>query len=131
MKLSGSTLCEFCNMEIETLSHLFWECIYVQSFWTSLEQFLSQTLNIDITLKTITFGVCHQTNNKNLDAKNFIIFQAKYFIFLNKHHKTKPTVTHFKQFILSKIYIEKEIALSNDRLYLFDEKWNTLLQALS
>ena len=84
-----------------------------------------------MTLKTITFGVCHQTNNKNLDAKNFIIFQAKYFIFLNEHHKTKPTVTHFKQFILSKIYIEKEIALSNDRLYLFDEKWNTLLQALS
>ena len=29
------------------------------------------------------------------------------------------------------IYIEMEIALSNDRLYLFDEKWNTLLQALS
>ena len=25
---SSSTLCEFCNMEIETLSNLFWECIY-------------------------------------------------------------------------------------------------------
>ena len=28
----GSALCEFCSMEIETVSHLCWECAHVQQF---------------------------------------------------------------------------------------------------
>ena len=129
---TSSTLCDFCNMEIETLSHLFWECIYVQEFWTSLRNFLNHIhMNIDITLKTATFGLCHQTKNKTQQAKNFIIFQAKYFIFLSKQRKNKPNFNQFRPFISSKIYIEKEIALSNDKLDLFEEKWNTFIQSLN
>ena len=35
-KLVSSSLCDFCNMEIETLSHLFWECRHVQVLWMQL-----------------------------------------------------------------------------------------------
>ena len=130
--ITSSILCDFCNMEIETLSHLFWECIYVQEFWTSLRNFLNHIhMNIDITLKTVTFGLCHQIKNKTQQAKNFIIFQAKYFIFLSKQRKNKPNFNQFRPFISSKIYIEKEIALSNDKLDLFEENWNTFIQSLN
>ena len=130
--ITSSTLCDFCNMKIETLSHLFWECIDIQEFWTSLRNFLKQThMNLNITLNTVSFGVCHQINNKTLQAKNFIIFQAKYFIFLSKHHKKNPNFNQFRPFISSKIYIEKEIALSKDELHLFEEKWSTFIQALN
>lgn len=129
--ITNSTLCEFCNMEIETLLHLFWECIYVQDFWTSLRDFFTQIhRNINITLKTVSFGICHQINDKTLQANNFVIFQAKYFIFLSKHHKKKPNLIQFKHFISSKNFIEKEIALSKDKLHLFEEKWNTFILAL-
>ena len=81
----GSALCEFCSMEIETVSHLFWECAHVQQFWTSVADLLRVCdSNINITVKTITFG-----SKPKCDAIviNFIIFLAKYSIFQNKQNK--------------------------------------------
>ena len=40
--IGHTALCEFCSMEIETLNHLFWECIHVQHFWTNLSVFLQE-----------------------------------------------------------------------------------------
>ena len=34
-----SSLCDFCNMEIETMHHLFWECRHVLFFWTKFRDF--------------------------------------------------------------------------------------------
>ena len=54
----GSVLCEFCNMQIETVSNLFWECAHVQQFRTSLSDLLRVCdSNIDITVKTIIFEI--------------------------------------------------------------------------
>ena len=48
----GSVLCEFYSMEIETVSHLFWECAHVQQFWTSVADLLRVCdSNINITVK--------------------------------------------------------------------------------
>lgn len=30
MKITNTELCSFCNTNVETLTHLFWECIYVE-----------------------------------------------------------------------------------------------------
>ena len=30
--IEHTELCDFCSMDIETLNHLFWECIHVQQF---------------------------------------------------------------------------------------------------
>ena len=47
-KYTESSLCSFCNMAIETIDHLFWECHFVQYFWNKLFDFLSQHHFIDI-----------------------------------------------------------------------------------
>ena len=60
----GSAQCEFCSMEIETVSHLFWECAHVQQFWTSVSDLLRVCdSNINITVKTITFEPVHKISN--------------------------------------------------------------------
>ena len=41
-KYVPSSLCSFCNMAIETLDHLFWECFITQYFWNKLFDLLSQ-----------------------------------------------------------------------------------------
>ena len=52
-----ATLCEFCSMEIETLNHLFWECIHVQHFWTNLSVFLQEyNVLVQFNLKNIMQG---------------------------------------------------------------------------
>ena len=116
----GSALCKFCSMEIETVSHLFLECAHVQQFWTSVSELLRVCdSNINITLKTITFGICHPKPKCDAIVINFIIFLAKCFIFQNKQNKKSAKHT-FKHYLSNRIKIEKEIALLNDKHAFFN-----------
>jgi hypothetical protein len=115
-----SNLCDFCSTDIESIRHLFWECNHVQVFWNNLHNFINNA-HIRINIKTISFGFCEETDEVNI--KNYIIFYAKYFIFLNKCHKTIPRCDLFKIYLKKRIELEKEIALMNDKLHKFEVKW--------
>ena len=67
-------------MEIKTVRHMFWECIFVQTFWMQLKHYMNENgLEINITFKTSTFGVQEQRSNDNKLINSVILF-AKYFI---------------------------------------------------
>lgn len=122
-KLVSSSLCDFCNMEIETLNHLFWECRHVQSFWMELKDQLNENnIDIEVTFKTIAFGI-QERFCPNIKLKNFIILIAKYFIFINKYNKSIPVWQGFRLYIRNRIRIEKEIALTKNRLLEFERLW--------
>ena len=92
------SICDFCNMHIETLEHLFWECNMVQAFWSNFCNrcnFLNMDFKIDF--QTICFG--EYNNSIIAKAKNFILFCAKYYIFLCKCRKTIPTFLCFKLYL--------------------------------
>lgn len=126
-KLVSSSLCDFCSMEIETLNHLFWECRYVQCFWMKLKEHLNENnIHIEITLKTISFGI-QERFHPNFRLKNFIILIAKYFIFLNKYSKSIPVWQAFTLYIRNRIRIEKEIALMKNRLLEFERLWTNFI----
>ena len=56
--LCNSNLCDFCRSNIETVDHLFWECIVVQRFWSELHSFLlSINIKFSYNKETIFFGV--------------------------------------------------------------------------
>ena len=115
----------FCNMEKETLSHLFWECRHVQVFWMQLKDFLYENLTeINITFKT-TFGIQEKYTN-NIKLNSFIILMAEYFIFINKYTKCVPNCPLFKLYIKKRKRIEKEIALMKDKLREFERNFETL-----
>ena len=106
--LTQSILCDFCNNNIETVNHLFWECQITQQFWSELKTFLSN-LNITLTLDllTITFGEKEQ-GFQNMII-NFIIICSKYFIFRSKYMNTTPCLTMFKNYLYKRIDIEKNM----------------------
>jgi hypothetical protein len=82
-KIKSTNLCDFCSMSIETLDHLFWYCSYSQHFWNEFTHFLnSLNINIQLNLNMVTFGIID--NVRNQTAINYILFCAKYFIFVNK-----------------------------------------------
>ena len=41
MKVISSPLCSFCNLENETIEHLFWNCTFTQDFWNQLRRELT------------------------------------------------------------------------------------------
>ena len=113
----------------ESIQHLFWECNHIQVFWNNLTNFLSNTnIQIQANFQTVSFGLCNQSEEDKL--KNYIIFYAKYFIFLGKCHKAIPKCDFFKHYLKKQIEIEKEIALMNDKLHIFEAKWRLFITYL-
>ena len=57
--------CSFCSMEIETVTHLFWLCPIVQSFWTDICNFIANTIdkNCELFWKDVLLGIynCNRT----------------------------------------------------------------------
>ena len=96
--IANSNLCDFCSMCIESTEHLFWECNHVQVFWNNLNHFLTNAhIRIQSNFQIVSFGFCQQSEEDKL--KNYIIFYAKYFIFLSKCHKTIPKCEYFKHYL--------------------------------
>ena len=46
-KLAPTVLCDFCAMQEEINAHLFWECFYVQEYWSRIQTFLKNN-NLEI-----------------------------------------------------------------------------------
>ena len=112
------------SMEIETVSHLFWECAYVQQFWTSVADLLRVCdSNINITVKAITFRICLSKPKCDAIVINFIIFWQNILFFKIKKIKKVPNMHVFKYYLSNRIKIEQEIALLNDKLAYFEYKW--------
>ena len=127
--ISPSNLCDFCNMNVECLKHLFWGCCHVQTFWNNFNTYLSDlNINFETCFKNISFGVTgYGYENKKI---NFLLFHAKYFIFLNKCKNTIPNIDHFKRYLKIKLNIEKEISLTHDKLQSFYLTWGAFYTQL-
>ena len=109
-------------MNIECLKHLFWWCCHARTFWNNFNIFITDlNIHFEICYKSISFGVT-QYGNENKKFI-FLLFHAKYFIFLNKCKNTIPNMDHFKRYLKIKLNIEKEISLSHDKLQSFYSTW--------
>ena len=124
--IGHTALCDFCSMDIETLNHLFWECIQVQHFWTNLSILLQEyNVHIKFNLRYILLGITGK-NLTEVQLKNYIILLGKYFIFKSKYQKQQPNLLRFKSYLCQRINIEKQIYFMNDRLAQFNKKWGNL-----
>ena len=119
-KYTESSLCSFCNMAIETIDHLFWECHFVQYFWNKLFDFLSQHHFIDIGNK---FNIFLYTGDRLL---SYIYIFAKFYIYQCKFRNMIPTFNTFSTKLKNRKNLEHKIALENDRTEYFHEIWDRL-----
>ena len=88
--------CLFCEENIETTDHLFYECKFVDVFWNDLYDWLFPKVpNLSILSKeNILYGVCVQDSSHDL-VINTIIILGKFFIHKNKFSKSKPIFSVF------------------------------------
>lgn len=94
MKIVETTLCNFCKYNEETLSHLFWECIFANSFWVDLNLWLKISLGYDLTLTF--YEICFGYNVNHPDCLiNHIILLGKMYLFSCKLKDQKPRLQPF------------------------------------
>lgn len=129
VKLTSSSLCQFCSETVETLEHLFWECRIVQHLWNNLKELFS-SINVHITLdlKTISFGYLKKPNCMII---NFLIVLMKYFIYGMKLREVIPNFQGFRRYISLRYKIEYDIAFNSGKLARHEQKWHALNEKLN
>ena len=121
----GSPDCSFCKNEPETLEHLFIHCPIIQIFWVQFEQMLN---NFDATFKNYEPYHLLLSNIKTPEIIiDLLYLLAKQYIYTCRVNDNAPHIQCFMQIIKKYRTIEENIALKNDKLTLFLEKWRGII----
>ena len=127
-KWSVDPLCTFCKTENETIQHLFFECIFVKTFWNELYLWLDFSLDT-INEKTIILGQTPLTVHNIF--LNFVTLVAKKFIYSCRYKTILPTLRLFKFNLKSYHDIELQIAKKKGKEKKHSKKWKLFLKKIS
>ena len=116
-----SNLCTFCNVEIESIPHLFWQCDISTRFWKDVQDHVLKK-NVTLTMKDVILGILDTDNS----IYNFVILHAKQYIYNARCNDHRLSVTAFKKQLKNIYTIEKYIAEKNDRVEEWQRKWNSI-----
>ena len=124
--VKSSPMCSFCDNHIQTISHLFWKCTFVASFWKDLIEWLyKKGIYIEhLSDSDIFFGV---KSSNNFLLLNTVILRAKKFVFSCNYLSKRPSFSIFKHEIYRVEKIERCIALKKNTLSVHKKKWSALI----
>ena len=112
-----SNSCTFCNNEVETCIHLFYDCVKVKPIWIHIKKEFKLTFEVsDLILNNIV------DNPKHME--NCIVLIAKYYIYKTRCLKEQISVMSCTNYIKNYIAIEEQIAKENNKLGLHTIKWS-------
>ena len=94
-----SPRCSFCELYMETLEHIFCECLEIKNFWIEFQQKINKGVDrrINLEKKDILLGYEINFGYSSSICKliNVFILHAKYYIYQCKINNTKPLFVNF------------------------------------
>ena len=129
MNIVNDESCTFCRTERETLTHLFFDCDHIKSFWVEVFNHISNTCNIQLQpwkKAEVIFG------NFTLDESiNKIIMKGKQHIYYCRMKNMRPEIANFKKYLCTSYNIEKYAAkqlMHTERLDKSYERYKNLFE---
>ena len=123
-KIVDSLLCDFCKSDIESITHLFWECPIVSKVWKEFGELLKEKCphsdHLKLSEQLILFG--EEENITTDRVFDYMITVVKFFIYKCRFTKTVPTMEAIRSYLRIQYFDEKHISLSNFQ-YDFALKW--------
>lgn len=88
--------CSFCDGDIESTEHLFFECMYCKALWEDVHYWLFPKIPnlLEFSKNDIIFGTI-QKEKKFENILNIIIILGKFYIHKCRFLKTRPAFVHF------------------------------------
>ncbi len=114
--------CTFCNVEIETVKHLFWDCPTAKHLWNQVTQWIKYTANQTVHLTDKKVFLC-KIASKPLNCVNTIGLITLQYLYASRCLKRIPNFAQLKLKILDVQNIEKYIAIKNNRIKKHEIKW--------
>ena len=127
-----SSLCNFCNEEIDYLEHFFYSCKDTNHFWNKMEQWWQVKFKTSIKLdkKLVLFGMPNLLNDHMINIFNLCILWAKWYISISKNGEGVLSLKDFLMFIKVKLEVEELICKLSDTMNIFEERWSVLYAVL-
>lgn len=105
-------MCDRCNTESATLSHMFWSCPKLFEFWNSVFAFLSRVLEVNIEPSPVVsiFGVTPEElsiGNWGKTVEAFAALLARRIILMKWKDKSPPTFQHWINDVLYYLILEE------------------------
>ena len=114
-----------CNVNEETLTHLFWERVFVQQFLKDLERLIRtkcyNCARFSFKLELVIFG--HSNNVITDKAMDLIILLAKFYIYKCRFLDDTPNCLSFVLQLKNRIEIERLIAIRRNKYKQFQLLW--------
>ena len=127
MKVISSPLCSFCNLENETIEHLFWNCTFTQDFWNQLGRELTMFDFSLLTEKSVILGIL----SKESVLFNHILVIAKKSIYLSRCKSCTPKISDCVSLLTRSYKMERFIAIRNNKKSVHESRWLGMAQWLS
>lgn len=119
-RIADSALCKYCNLNEETISHMFWECVNVQQFFRDFVKFLrDKGLVVQLNKEAIFIGVPDDFICK-------LIFMAKMYIYNKRIHDEPVVLAGFIGYMNKHKNIEHQVAKQNNMLDEWADKWSIM-----
>ena len=117
-------LCSFCNQEVETYLHLFWDCTKVQSLWKDIIVNFELLELRDGEWQDIHVGI--SGNSLRIKCCNSIIFIIKLTIYRSRSEGALPNLANMKKILFRYREEEKKIAAIRGKLGIHLQKWESV-----
>ena len=126
-KLKNTAMCAFCDVETETLQHLFYGCIKVNNLWQKVFNWieLEARTKCKVSWKNILLNTI-EDNPKLLS--NFIVLACKYYIYSVRCINEDLSFEGFKKTVRLLKDTESFIAKRNNKIQKHRIKWEAFKQ---
>ena len=127
MKITESSTCSFCQMEIETPVHLFYECNLSSKLRQEFVERISAQFCVefgDFNRKRVMLGFIKDWKGPHRTLLNHLVLLYKRYIYLQKMKGSTLTLDGLLSFIRYIKNIELKIAKQNKRETYHYQKWS-------
>lgn len=88
LNILNSSSCIFGKNYIETVEHLFYDCVHVKELWVKIEEWMLNKFNISVCFDKISVLFGKYTNRNIYRLQNLLILSVKQYIFASKYKQT-------------------------------------------
>jgi len=114
--------CSFCHQTTETISHIFFDCFFSNSFWNKICEKIIYKLNSCVCLSLEYREIILGFLTVEMDLLNYTIILGKTYLWTCRCKEPKPSYSHFERILLNKYQTKKYISFKWNNINLFKKK---------
>ena len=122
--ICDDNLCDFCNLFVEDIVHLFWSCTHIKLFVDDVIAYLSNEFSLQLNINKKLWFFPKLGKLKPIEI--IIITVAKVVIYSAKRKNQYPSLQHFRATLLLEAKKEYGVALLKGTPEVYHNKWGML-----